>query len=77
MTIIGAGWLKQDKNGDHYISVKLEENLLPLIITPEKRLTIKPNKDKSKDAQPDYYLNVFIPKPQDKDTVKESDEFPF
>lgn len=76
MTRIGAGWLKQDKNGDHYISVKLEENLLPLVITPEKRITIKPNKDKTKENQPDYYIDSFIPKPQEKETANGDDEFP-
>lgn len=77
MTRIGAGWLKEDKNGEHYISAKVDEDLLPLVITPEKRLIIKPNKDKTKENQPDYYLNVFTPKPQEKETTNDSEEFPF
>lgn len=77
MTRIGAGWLKQDKNEEHYISTKFDDALLPLVITPEKRITIKPNKDKTKENQPDYYIESFVPKPQEKETVKESEEFPF
>lgn len=77
MTRIGAGWLKEDKNGEHYISGKVDEDLLPLVITPEKRLIIKPNKDKTRENQPDYYLNVFTLKPQEKETTNENEEFPF
>lgn len=78
MTRIGAGWLKQDKNGEHYISAKVDDDLLPLVITPEKRLIIKPNKDKTKDNQPDYYLNIFTPKQQtNNDTEDENTDFPF
>ena len=28
MTTIGAGWKKQDRNGKHYISISIDEELL-------------------------------------------------
>lgn len=49
MTRIGAGWLKPDKNNDLFISIKLDEGILPLTITNEKMLTISPNKTKQEE----------------------------
>lgn len=77
MTTIGAGWLKEDKNGEHYISCKIDEALLPLTLTPDKLLSIRPNKNKTAGSQqPDYYLDLYIPK-QRTETTSESEDFPF
>jgi len=66
MTRIGAGWLKEDKNHETYISWVVDEEIQPLTITPDKRLISKPNKNKTNDdKQPDYYLELWKPKPKD------------
>ena len=78
MTRIGAGWLKIDKNNEHYISTQIDEAILPLTITPDKVLIIKPNKNKEDDKHPDYYLELYKPKKKE-DKVKEKEDtgFPF
>lgn len=77
MTRIGAGWLKVDKNKEHYISIKIDDALLPLTITTDKVLIMKPNRNKEGDKQPDYYLDLFVPKKEDKATEKEDTGFSF
>ena len=62
MTRIGAGWLKPDKNKELFISTKLDEGILPLTITNEKMLTLSLNKTKQEANQPDYYIEIFVPK---------------
>lgn len=82
MTTIGAGWLKTDKNEQHFISVKIDEAILPLTITKEKMISVKPNKKKESDNQPDYYLDLYIPdktksKKAETNELITEDEFPF
>lgn len=81
MTTIGAGWLKEDKNKSMYISVKLDDAILPLTITNDKMISIRPNKNKENNKQPDYYVDLFVPKKQTSDSEKpenpNSEEFPF
>ena len=43
MTVIGAGWKKQDKNGKAYISISIDKELLPLTIDENKKLSIFPS----------------------------------
>lgn len=79
MTKIGAGWLKEDKNKDLYISVKLDDAILPLTITQDKKLMIRPNKNKENgSSQPDYHVDLFVP---DKTSGQKEDidrsDFPF
>ena len=62
MTRIGAGRLKPDKNNELFISVKLDEGILPLTITDDKMLIINPNRTKNDKTQPDYYIDIFVPK---------------
>lgn len=64
MTTIGAAWTKENKNGEHYISIKLDESILPLTITDNKMITLKVNKSKKDTRQPDFYVDIFIPKKQ-------------
>ena len=61
MTRIGAGWIKQNKNDEYYTSFTIDEALLPLTITKDKRLVALSNKNKTEEKQPDYYLDLFIP----------------
>lgn len=65
MTRIGAGWLKPDKNNELFISVKLDDGILPLTITNDKMITINPNTTKKEENQPDYYFDIFVPKKKD------------
>lgn len=61
MTTIGAGWSKADKNGNFFISTTFDKAILPLTLTSEKKLVIKPNKSKTEDLQPDFYIDIFVP----------------
>ncbi len=72
MTRIGAGWLKEDKNKEFYISCSIDEEVQPLTLTPDKRLLLKPNQKKTEEKQPDYYLELYKPKEK-----KETEEAPF
>lgn len=71
MTRIGAGWLKPDKNNEFFISVKLDEAILPLTITNGKMLTITPNKTKQEENHPDYYVEIFVPKKKEEQKTEE------
>lgn len=62
MTRIGAGWLKEDKNKEFYISCQIDEEIQPLTLTPDKRLILKPNQNKQEEKQPDYYIDLWKPK---------------
>lgn len=78
MTRIGAGWLKEDKNKEHYISTKLDEAILPLTITAEKMLMIRPNKNKENGSQqPDYHIEIFVPDKTKGTVDRETSEFPY
>ena len=78
MTRIGAGWLKEDKNKELFISVKLDNAILPLTITEDKKLMIRPNKNKeSGSAQPDYHVEIFVPDKNKEIIDRENSEFPF
>ena len=61
MTTIGAGWKKQDKNGKHYISVSIDEELLPLTIDSDKKISIFPVAEKRTDKSPDFRVVLFKP----------------
>lgn len=79
MTTIGAAWLKQKENGEYYQSVNFDKAILPLTITENKRLILKPNKNKTNNEKaPDYYVDIFIPdKTKTKSSNEEDTEFPF
>jgi hypothetical protein len=63
MTDIAAGWQKQDKNGELYISWLFKKDLLPLTITADKGYVSRANKYKTNDTPnaPDYIMESFIP----------------
>lgn len=79
MTRIGAAWLKTDKNEEHYYSVAIDKEIQPLTITPDKMLTLKPNKNKGNNEKaPDFYLEIFIPdKNKAQNTQAEDEDYPF
>ena len=64
MTTIGAGWKKQDKNGKSYISVSIDEELLPLTIDASKKISIFPVTEKKSDKSPDFRIVLFKPTEQ-------------
>ena len=64
MTTIGAGWKKQDKNGKSYISISLDEELLPLTIDATKKISIFPINEKKSDKSPDFRVVLFKPTEQ-------------
>lgn len=72
MTRIGAGWLKEDKNKEFYIACKIDEEVQPLTLTPDKLLILKPNQKKTEEKQPDYFVDLWKPKQE-----KETQEAPF
>jgi uncharacterized protein (DUF736 family) len=61
MTIIGAGWKKEDKNKKPYISISIDKELLPLTIDATKKISIFPIGDKQNEKAPDFRVNMFIP----------------
>lgn len=61
MTTIGAGWKKQDKNGKAYISISIDEELLPLTIDASKKISIFPVKEKASEKSPDFRVVLFKP----------------
>ena len=71
MTTIGAGWKKQDRNGKHYISLSIDEELLPLTIDKDKRLSIFPVAEKQNEKSPDF--RVVIYKPEEKSDEPKTD----
>lgn len=71
MSTIGAGWKKKDKNDNPYISISLDEALLPLTIDSNKRLALYPVKEKRSDKSPDFRVDLYVPKEQ----TEEDDEF--
>ncbi len=70
MAQIGAAWLKHnEETGKFTIQPKFDEALLPLTITSEKRLILKPNEHKTKETQPDYYIDMYIPKQKEAEEI--------
>lgn len=66
MTIIGASWLKTTEEGNLYYSINIDEELLPLTITKDKRLIMKENKNKGDNEKaPDFRLEMYMPKPKE------------
>lgn len=70
MTTIGAGWKKQDKNGNPYISFAVDKALLPLTLDSTKLISAYPVKEKQTDKSPDFRLDIFIPS-DEKETKKD------
>lgn len=57
---IGAAWWRVDKNGNHYLSGKVNAPV-PLLITPDQPIHLYANPNKQEgDQQPDYEL-VILP----------------
>ena len=67
MTTIGAGWKKQDRNGKHYISISIDEELLPLTIDKDKRLSIFPSAEKQNEKSPDFRVVIYRPEEKSDD----------
>lgn len=51
---IGAAWQNISDKGVPYISLGFSEDILPLIITPDKGFALFPNDDKKEDKDPDF-----------------------
>lgn len=68
MTVIGAGWKKQDKNGKAYISISIDKELLPLTIDENKKLSIFPIGEKQNEKAPDFRLVMFLPEEKEPKT---------
>lgn len=71
MSTVGAGWKKQDKNGNPYISASIDEALLPLTIDSNKRLALYPIKDKKSDKSPDFRIDLYVPKEKEENSNEE------
>lgn len=64
MTTIGAAWLKQNKNEEYYYSLSFDDAIQPFTITSDKRITLKPNKNKVDNPNaPDFFIDVYKPDP--------------
>ena len=61
MTVIGAGWKKQDKNNKPYISISIDRELLPLTFTDNKKISIFPIAEKPNEKSPDFRVVMFMP----------------
>jgi uncharacterized protein (DUF736 family) len=63
MATIGAAWLKNKDNGEFYYSCNIDEALLPLTLTKEKRLILVENKNKGDNEKaPDFKIELYVPK---------------
>ena len=56
---IGAAWWKQDRNGNHYLSVSVSSPVA-LTLLPDQRLSLFANPNKEQENQPDFEL-VILP----------------
>lgn len=57
---VGAAWWQQDRNGNHYLSGKVNAPV-PLLIAPDQPIHLYANPNKQEgDSQPDYEL-VILP----------------
>lgn len=61
MAKIGAGWLKTKEDGTQFISIKIDEELLPLTITEKQSLTLfeRPVTENTTENSPHYTLSIF------------------
>lgn len=61
MAKIGAAWLKTKEDGTHFLSIKIDEDLLPLTITEKQSLTLfeRQTTDNSSENSPHYTLCIF------------------
>lgn len=77
MSTIGAGWKKTDKNGKPYVSISIDDALLPLTIDSTKKLSLFPiTEAKENDKAPDFRLVLFIPKQDEEKSSGAFDEIP-
>lgn len=71
MTTVGVSWINRNDKGEFYLPIKFDNGILPLNITEDKMLILKPNKNKSNNEKaPDYYVDIFVP---DKTKLKNND----
>lgn len=64
MTIIGGAWLKfrGENSTEPYYSLSFDKAIIPLTLTPEKRLILKENKNKGNNEKaPDFWVDIYIP----------------
>ena len=59
-TKIGAAWYKFTENGKQYLSIKLDESIQPLTITPDKYLLLweVPAEDQKSENSPAYTVHI-------------------
>lgn len=64
---IGAAWYKFTEDGKQYLSIKLDEAILPLTIQEDKYLTLWeiPESDRKSDNSPHYSVNLSKSKPRE------------
>ena len=61
MAKIGAGWLKTKEDGTQFISLKIDEELLPLTITEKQSLILFERQagEITSENSPHYTLSIF------------------
>ena len=61
MAKIGAGWIKYKDDGKQFISIKIDEELLPLTITDKQSLTLfeRQATENTTENSPQYTLSIF------------------
>jgi len=59
-TKIGAAWFKFTENGKQYLSIKLDDSILPLQITPDKYLLLWeiPAEEQKNENSPHYSVHI-------------------
>lgn len=59
-TKIGAAWFKFTENGKQYLSIKLDDSIQPLTITPDKYLLLWeiPAEVQKTDNSPHYTVHI-------------------
>lgn len=59
-TKIGAAWFKFTESGKQYLSIKLDESIQPLTITPDKYLVLWeiPSEDQKTENSPHYTVHI-------------------
>jgi len=64
---IGSAWHKYTDEGKEYISVALNKDALPLIITPDKSITLWANDvtEKTTEKSPQYSVSISEYKPKE------------
>lgn len=63
---IGSAWHNFTQEGKEYISITLNNDALPLVITPDKSITLWANEktDKTTEKSPQYSVSISEYKPQ-------------